>query len=249
MSVTQSDFRSAILDPDVARPTGLVDGHGRAAGRRFDVYRNNVAVSLSEALEAAFPIIAKLVGANNFKTLAGAFLRAHPPKSPLMMFYGAEMPGFLNTFGPTSEIGYLPDIARLEIALRESYHAADITTLDPLELQELSTEELMASNITFAPAVRLVRSTWPIHAIWRFNAQDGAPKPSMAAEDILVLRPELDPNPHLLSTGGGAFVAALFSGESVGSAFETATAATDNFDLAETLALLLRGNAFKKLKD
>jgi len=249
MSVAQADFRSAILDPDAARPAGLVDGQGRTAGRRFDVYRNNVAVSLSEALETAFPIIAKLVGAKNFKALAGAFLRAHPPSSPLMMFYGIEMPEFLSSFGPTTDIGYLPDIARLEIALRESYHAADIAALDPLELQELSTDELMASGIAFAPAVRLVRSTWPIHAIWRFNTEDGAPKPSMAAEDIIVLRQELDPAPHLLPTGGGAFIAALFSGESVGSAFETATAETENFDLADTLALLLRGNALKKLKD
>ena len=72
MSVTQTEFRSAILDPDVARPAGLVDGQGRAAGRRFDVYRNNVAVSLSEALETAFPVIAKLVGATISRPL-----RAH----------------------------------------------------------------------------------------------------------------------------------------------------------------------------
>jgi hypothetical protein len=249
MSVTQTDIWSAILDPDVARPAGLVDGQGRLAGRRFDVYRNNVAVSLSEALEAAFPVIAKLVGVNNFKALAGAFLRAHPPGSPLMMFYGAAMPEFLSTFVPTTSIGYLPDVALLEIALRESYHAADITPLNPLALQELSTDALMASGITFAPAVRLVRSTWPLHAIWRFNTEDGAPKPSMAAEDIIVLRQELDPAPHLLPTGGGAFVAALISGESVGMAFDCAVAETDKFDLAETLALLLRGNALTNLKD
>ncbi len=249
MSVTQTDFRSAILDPDVGRPEGLVDGQGRAAGRRFDVYRNNVAVSLSETLEAAFPVIAKLVGVNNFKALASTFLRANPPKSPLMMFYGAAMPEFLSTFGPTTSVGYLPDVARLEIALRQSYHAADIAALEPLQLQELSTDELMASGTTLAPAVRLVRSTWPIHAIWRFNTEEGAPKPSMAAEDIIVLRQEFDPAPHLLPTGGGAFVAALFSGESVASAFETATAETENFDLAETLALLLHGNALTTLKD
>ncbi len=248
MSVTQTEFRSAILDLGVAHPAGLIDGQGRAAGRRFDVYRNNVAVSLSEALEAAFPVIAKLVGANNFKTLAGAFLRAHPPRSPLMMFYGDTVPEFLSTFGPTTDIGYLPDIARLEIALRECYHAADVAALDPLELQELPTEALMASGITFAPAARLLRSAWPIHAIWRFNTEDGAAKPSMAAEDIIVLRPELDPEPHVLPSGGGTFVAALLSGESVGNAFENATAETDEFDLTETLALLLRGNALKNLK-
>src|SRR6056297_4262947 len=100
MIVDQSTFRAALLDAEATRPDGLTDGAGAPAGRRFDVYRNNVAVSLADALEAAFPVIAKLVGTRNFRLLAGAFLRSHPPQSPLMMFYGAEMPTFLSTFGP-----------------------------------------------------------------------------------------------------------------------------------------------------
>ncbi len=249
MSVTQSEFSASLLDPGAVEPRGLRDGKGRAAGRRFDVYRNNVAVSLSEALETTFPVVKKLVGTNNFKSLAGAFLRAHPPTSPLMMFYGAAMPEFLRMFGPTASIGYLPDVARLELALRESYHAADAVALEPLELQNLSTDELMASKIALAPAVRLIRSPWPIHAIWRFNTEEGAPNPSMAAEDIIVLRRELDPTPVLLPAGGGAFVAALWSDKTVATAIEVAAAESKYFDLTETLALLLRGNAMKKLKD
>ena len=249
MSVTQSDLRASILDPSSAGPRGLCDGKGRVAGRRFDVYRNNVTVSLSEALETTFPVIKKLVGPNNFKTLAGAFLRAHPPTSPLMMFYGAAMPEFLREFSPTASIGYLADVAKLELALRESYHAADVAALDPRELQKLSTDALLASKLALAPAVRLVRSPWPIHAIWRFNTEEGAPKPSMTAEDVVVLRPELDPTPVLLPAGGGAFVAALWSNETVATAIEDATAETKEFDLTETLALLLRGNALKTLKD
>ncbi len=248
MIVDQTRFRQAILDPEASRPVGLSDGKGQAAGRRFDVYRNNVAVSLSEALEAAFPVIRKLVGSENFKILAGSFLRQHPPSSPLMMFYGSEMPGFLSRFGPTSATAYLPDVARLELAIRESYHAEDSVPADPAALQSLSPEDLMRTRLGLAPSLRLVRSDWPVHAIWTFNTEPGAPKPRMAAEDVIVLRPDLDPIPHLLPTGGGAFIAALLSGSPLGPALEAVSNA-DDFELTAVLTLLLGSGAITQIGD
>lgn len=247
MSVDQTQFRTALLDPARARPEGLTDGAGQPAGRRFDVYRNNVAVALTEALETAFPVIAKLLGERNFRTMAGVFLRAHPPSSPLMMFYGAEMPGFLQAFEPTSQIGYLPDVARLELALRESYHAADADPVDPGVLQAMDPGLLMGARIGLAPSLRLVRSPWPVHAIWRFNTEPEAPKPQMEAQNIAVLRPDMDPVPHLLPRGGGAFIAALLAGETLAGAMDAATAEAPDFDLTATLSLLIGQGAITSL--
>ncbi len=249
MKVDQTSFRAALLDADADRPAGLIDGAGAPAGRRFDVYRNNVAVSLTEALETAFPVVVKLVGAQNFKLLAGAFLRAHPPESPLMMFYGEAMPGFLESFAPTSGIGYLPDIARLELALRQSYHAADADPVDPSVIAALSPEDLMAMRVGLAPSLRLVPSRWPIHAIWTFNTVDGAPKPAMAAEDVAVFRVDYDPEPALLPPGGSDFLRALMTGETFGTALDKASAAVDTFDLTSLLALLLSKGAIIRIGD
>lgn len=248
MSVDQSTFQAALLSPDEPRPEGLSDGEGRPAGRRFDVYRNNVAVSLTEALETAFPVIRKLVGDANFKLLAGAFLRQHPPTSPLMMHYGREMPDFLAVFGPTSSLGYLPDVARLELALRESYHAADAEPIDPQKLQETDTERLMASRLTLAPSLRLVRSAWPIHAIWAYNMNNG-PKPEAGAQDVAVLRSELDPEPTLLPLGGGTFLDRLLAGSTLGAAYETVLKSVETFDLAQTLAILIGANSITDIGD
>ncbi|MFV2053563.1 DNA-binding domain-containing protein [Aliiroseovarius sp. YM-037] len=249
MSVDQTRFTTALLDPECAVPDGLTDPEGRPAGKRFAVYRNNVAVSLTEALITAFPVIYKLVGDAFFRAMAGVYLRQHPPKSALMMFYGAEMPEFLADFEPAQHLGYLPDIARLELAMRASYHAADATPIAPDALQSLPADRLMSARIGLAPAARLIRSPWPIHAIWRANMVADAPKPTMRAEDALITRAEFDPTITALPPGGGAFVEALMSDATFGDALDAATAEAETFDLTPVLGALLSGAALISIKE
>ncbi|KUP94471.1 HvfC/BufC N-terminal domain-containing protein [Tritonibacter horizontis] len=239
----QQDFTRAVLDARLPVPEGLVDGSNQPAGRRFSVYRNNVAVSLTEALHKGFPVIARLLGQENMDGIAGLFLRAHPPRSPLMMHYGAEFPAFLRDLAQLSHLGYLPDVAQLELALRRSYHAADTSLIDPQMLDTRAPEALMASRFRFAPAVALLQSPWPIHSIWRYNSVDGAPKPDARAEDVLITRPDYDPVPHLLPPGGATWIAALMAGETLAQATETASRMQPDFDLSAPLALLIEGAA------
>lgn len=249
MSVGQAEFVAAILDPERDAPEGLLDPDGDPAGKRFDVYRNNVAAGLTEALETGFPAIRKLVGNSNFKLLAGAYLRLHPPATPLMMHYGEAMPGFLEGFAPVVSYPYLPDVARLELALRQSYHAADSDPVDPEIVHRLMGGHFMASRIGLAAAVRLVRSRWPVHSVWRFNMEPGSPKPEMRGENVLVARPEFDPVMTVLPKGGGVFVSALMGGATVAESIEAALERVPGFDPAPTLEALAQGSAISTLNE
>ncbi|MEL6800959.1 MAG: DNA-binding domain-containing protein [Pseudomonadota bacterium] len=248
MTVGQDDFAAAVLAPDQPVPSGLSNPDGRPATKRFDIYRNNVVISLTEALGVAFPVVAKLLGGEMFDRLAGTFVRAHPPSSPVLMLYGAALPAFLEHFAPLKHIGYLPDVARLEQAIREAYHAADADAVPPDALAALPPEALTAARITLAPAVRLVRSPWPVHAIWQFNMVDGAPKPAMEAQGVLVVRPAFDPEPVLLGPGAAAFLLAVQDGLTIGDAFERATASAPDFDFAHLLGQLMTGQAITRLE-
>lgn len=242
MGVTQQDFRIALLDPSTPVPEGLADPEGRPAGARFDVYRNNVVASLSDALATAFPVIEKLLGTQNFRSLAVSYSRAHPPSSPLMMHMGGDLPGYLEGFAPLARYPYLADVARLELALRESYHAADATPADPSALSALSPEALARTVLHLAPSVRLVSSRWPIVQIWRFNMDDG-PKPRPGPETALVTRREFDPRIDALTEAGAAFVVALAAGKPLGTAAEAAAALDPDIDPTAPLAMLFAGGA------
>jgi Putative DNA-binding domain len=235
----QAEFAKALLDPDAAVPFGLVDPAGRSAPKRFSVYRNNVASSLTRALEAAFPTVCKLVGDEFFAAMAVVFLRAHPPTSRMLMLYGEEMPGFLETFPPVAHLAYLPDVARLDQAMRESYHAADSEPLPEAEFHRMIGEGIADLRLQLAPSLRLVQSRWPVVSIWDANHAAG-PAPVVGPESALILRPEFDPRPHRLPQGGAAFVSSVLSGCSLGEAVGSADGA---LDLPAVLGLLIQGRA------
>ncbi|MBF9035548.1 DUF2063 domain-containing protein [Rhodobacterales bacterium HKCCE2091] len=236
----QAEFHAALIDAERPAPAGLVNPFGGPAGKRFDVYRNNHAVSLTEALGEGFPVIRKLVGEEFFRAMAGVFLRAHPPDDPRLMLWGGRLPGFLRSFPPVAHLPYLPDIALLELGLRQSYHAADT---EPLRLSGLDPEAVLQLRPRMAPASLVVRSAFPILDIWRANREPGAPKPGRAAQDVLVTRPDFDPAPHLLPEGGIAFARHLKGRTTLAEAMAGTMAEVPGADVSALLTLFVQTSA------
>ena len=233
----QTGFAAAILDAKAPVPDGLIDPQGRAVGKRFDVYRNNVVVSLIGALRDGFPALASLLGADYFDALAGLYARAEPPTDPRLVRYGTGFPAFLDSFEPLAHLPYLSDVARLELALRTSYHAADHTAFTAEHLSALPQDTLGALSLALAPSALLLRSAYPIVGI-RAKALCGEMGPSFA-QDALVTRTAFDPEPHILPSGGYAFFTALDAGQSLGEAAAHATSEAPDFDLSAALGLAL----------
>jgi hypothetical protein len=238
--VDQRTFGTAVLDPATPPPEGLTDPQGRPAGRRFDVYRNNVAVSLTEALATGFPVIAKLVGEQFFKAMAGVFLRAHPPEDPRLQLWGGKFPGFLAGFDPVAHLPYLPDMARLELGLRQSYHAADAT---PLPVAGRDPAEVLSLKPRLAPATLILASRFPVLTIWRKNGSEPDLKVEMRPETVLITRPQFDPRPQLLPEGGHTLARHLKGRLTLAEAVTAAQSIDADADASALLTLFLTSGA------
>lgn len=241
----QSDFAHALRSPGAFVPQGVISHNSEQPLRRFAVHRNNVIVGLLSALEARFPAARKIVGPDFFKAAARLFIQAHPPRSPVMMFYGDEFPSFLESFEPAKDVPYLPDVARLEAARSRACHAKDALPLKEAQLRETPPAALAGLCFTLHPSLEIVESPHPIVTIWMMNSGllDPAPIAPWRAEDALVLRPHLTVEVRLLLPGAKTFLRRLACGHKLQDAADAALADVPGFDLPANLAALFSGLA------
>jgi hypothetical protein len=225
-------------------PDGVVGPDGKPSARRFAVYRNNVVVGLIDTLKAAYPVVVRLVGDEFFQAMARIFVSSHPPQSPMMFDYGRDFAAFIAAFPPAGRVPYLADIARLERAWVEAYHAAEARPRSAAELAlGVPPDHCGDASLDLHPSVRLVRSPYPVVTIWQMHLPGATPRPldaSAGAEDALVMRPAAEVEVRALPRGGTAeFLEALRRGTTVSVATLEALRVNPRFDLVANLREVL----------
>jgi len=239
-------FASALLDPDRAPPAFVAGPHGKAASKRYAVYRNNVTVSLIDALAATFPATMRITGVDFFRAMARFHVRATPPTSPLLFEYGRDFPVFIERYEHAQSMPWLADVARLERAWLDAYHAADVAPLRPEALALIAPAQLADTVFVPHPATRIVRSTYSAVTIFAANRGDDPVSriDASAPEDALVTRPDLEVMVRRLPPGGAVFLSRLIAGEPLGTAADAAFADAAAFDLSSNLGGMIAAGAF-----
>lgn len=239
-------FRAAILDPTRANPPTVAGPRGKRAVKRFNVYRNNVTVSLIGALADIFPAVQRITGKTLFRDMARAFVRTHPPASPLLFLYGHEFPAFIERFEHTARMPYLADVARVERAWLTAYHAADLYPLAPQALAAIDPERLGEVTFTAHPATALVRSRFAVFDIFDANRSDepvgriDATRP----QSVLVTRPGTEVTVTALPDGHDAFFETLLAGGTLGEAAQAGMESSETFDINDAIGGILSTGAF-----
>jgi hypothetical protein len=220
----QADFLAAAIDASQASRAPAVRGGRMPPAERLAIYRRNLHANWRGALADTFPVVARLVGESFFAEAARRYALAHPSSSGDLHRFGAGFPDFAGAYPHARDLPYLRDVARLEWAWHESFHAGDAPPMDLAALARVPGDRHGDIRFTLHPAARLVDSEHPILAIWEANQpeRDGTPGRFEGADTVIVHRPALDVQVGLLERVDWRFLRALELGDPLEAAAQRA---------------------------
>jgi Putative DNA-binding domain len=225
---------------------------GKSLARRGLLAYQSHGLALAErALGAAYPVIAQLMGGENFAALAPHFWRAHPPTCGDMGQWGDGLANFLAAAPQLAGEPFLADVARVEWALHRASFAAD-SSADLASFGLLSAEPPATPSLRLSPGVWLLDSAFPVVSLIQAHGlplDDRKPALAYAAdllargkgEKALVWREGFKPSLRQPGTAEYALLLALQAGQSLEAALAQAGQVSDKtvgpaFDFARWLA-------------
>lgn len=212
----------------------------------FAVYRNTVLKGCIDALQASYPTVHQLVGADWFRAAAAVYARAQPPRDGQLPDYGAGFADFLAAFAPAAELPYLPPVARLDRCWTECHLAANATALDRNWLARQAPHTVPDAQLRPHPAARWAWcDAHPAYALWRCH-REGLAMPdtlAWAGDGGLLTRPHAAVTWRPLSRAGAAFLHACAQGRALEAAATSALETDPSTDLAALLDTLLDAGA------
>lgn len=228
----QSWFARAIT---ADRPPG-------ATPASFTVYRNTWLKGLLDALDANYPTVAMILGADLFKAVALQFAREHPARTPILALYGMGFPNFLARHALSRDIPYLRDVAALERLWTECFFAPDAVSLESSDYVALRPAEMLALRPRLHPATRSERFETPAVTIWRAHRAEGEfeeIEPEWNAERALVTRRGMSISVNLIDEATHQLLVEIQRGQSLGLAVAETAEAHPNRDLTDALMTII----------
>lgn len=241
---SQEMFARHLMSSELDCPDGLSTRDGSNPLLRFAIHRNNVMVSLIDALAESFPVTLALVGKEFFHGMVKAFLMENPPRSKVLAWLGDGFPYYISRFPHAGSLPYLADVAHLEMCRIHAYHAADVSPLDIGRLGALTSERpvLLSIKLRLHPSLHLVQSRNAVFSIWaaHHGAMDFSAINPERAETALIFRRGLKVETLRLTTAEGSFLQHLLSMNSIASAIDHAIGFDEALDVPSLIAMLIQ---------
>jgi len=171
------------FDPALLR---VVEGRGPLGpSARLDIYAQMYWARMHDVLLDDFPRVAATAGAERFGAVVRGYLVGWRSAHPSVRHVGEGFAAFLEQAPETEDLPFLADLARLEWARLAVFDAADAPSLRRDELQGVAPANWASLSFRLVPAVRLLRTAWPVQDLWMAAGEGNAPACPRPAETCL----------------------------------------------------------------
>ncbi len=243
---------AALWQPN-ASAAGALEGWCRdnpvTVARGLQAYRANGAANAVRALEAAYPTVCALIGADDFQPLARALWLQRPPVHGDLAQWGESLAECLEAHPALADWPYFGDCARLDWAVHLCEHAVDVQ-LDATSIARLGDTDPQLLYLQLRPGLSVLTSRWPVVAIHQAHRESATPDALAAARDALqagvaesalVCRSGWRAQVHRIDTATMKWTQRLLAGDSLAAALDAVSDASEvgPFDLAAWLTAAL----------
>jgi hypothetical protein len=212
----QRAFAAALVDGEARVLTPWIAARGIDPAARLAIYRNAGFAIHVEALEAVYPALRALVGADSFDGLATRYTARRGSASGNLQGFGRDFPQFVRAQPETAAYPWLFGVARLEWLRQESLLAAQAAHVAvPQLLQELQQAPDESIQLLLQPHVRVLGTGIPVLDLWTWalDPHGDAPDPAGPGQCVLLWRRDTRVHMLALDAERAAFVQALVRGQ------------------------------------
>jgi len=181
----QGDFQDYLLRDSAAIEAHVVGTARVPVATRLGVYGGAYHARLTEALQANFPALAKLLDTDDFGTLAAHYVSSHDSPFFSIRYYGHELPQFLGSHPDYTDAPVLAELARWEWTMTGAFDAADATALTHAALAGFSPQQWAQLRFSWHPSVARLALDWNVPQLWQaLTADTERPAASVNREPV-----------------------------------------------------------------
>jgi len=228
-------------DPAPEEGEGLVRGDQRlSAIERVNIYADAYFYRLLDCLYEEFPATFAVVGSDNFAALVRDYLLACPPTEPSIFYAGRYLDSFLRNHPLAKRWPFISELARLERAILDVFHAADTSTLSDEAMRAIPSEQWPAIKFETHPAVEILRNEWRVaDVLCAVESGRGWSQPAHQKTAVLVWRQDAQVNYRDLEDMETKALALLSEGASFAAICEAIAALATGSDQVPLIGRLL----------
>lgn len=153
------------------------------------IYHHAYCARLLETLRGDYPALQGWLGDEQFDTLAGAYIDAHPSRHFSLRWLGAELADFIDGYLLAEQAAPLGELARLEWAFGLAFDAPPGESLTLEQMAGLPAEDWPNLQVRLLPSVQWQVCHFNSLALWRALKEQGEvpASQSLAQEQVWLI--------------------------------------------------------------